>query len=71
MGIALAIITCAPTSGGHFNPAITICLAFWQGFPWWKVPYYIFAQVFGAFMAGMILMGQYYPQMTALGAEVM
>lgn len=44
-GIAFAIITCASTSGGHFNPAITICLAIWQGFPWKKVPYYIFSQV--------------------------
>jgi glycerol uptake facilitator-like aquaporin len=70
MGIALAIITCGPTSGGHFNPAITLCLAFWQGFPWKKVPYYIFAQILGAFLAGMILMGQYHPQMTALGAEM-
>ena len=25
IGIAFAIITCAPVSGGHFNPAITIC----------------------------------------------
>ena len=45
LGIAFAIITCAPTSGGHFNPAITISFAVWQGFPWKKVPYYIFAQV--------------------------
>lgn len=31
LGIAFAIITCAPVSGGHFNPAITICFAIWQG----------------------------------------
>ena len=31
IGIAFAIITCAPTSGGHFNPAITVCFAIWQG----------------------------------------
>ncbi|KAF2205230.1 aquaporin-like protein [Delitschia confertaspora ATCC 74209] len=65
IGIALAIITCAPTSGGHFNPAITICFAFWQGFPWKKVPYYIFSQVFGAFIAGLLLMGQYHVQISA------
>lgn len=29
LGIAFAIVTCAPTSGGHFNPAITICFAIW------------------------------------------
>lgn len=65
IGIAFAIITCASTSGGHFNPAITICFAIWQGFPWKKVPYYIFAQIFGAFIAGLIMVGQYYPQLTA------
>jgi len=69
MGIAFAIITCASTSGGHFNPAVTLCLAFWQGFPWKKVPYYIFAQIFGSFMAGLIIVGQYHPQLTALAAE--
>ncbi|KAK0322367.1 hypothetical protein LTR82_006820 [Friedmanniomyces endolithicus] len=63
-GIAFAIITCASTSGGHFNPAITICFATWQGFPWKKVPYYIFAQVFGAFMAGLLLMGMYWEQLS-------
>lgn len=62
IGIAFAIIVCAPTSGGHFNPAVTICLAYWQGFPWRKVPYFIFSQIFGAFMAGMLLMGQYHVQ---------
>jgi len=32
IGIAFAIITCGPTSGGHFNPAITLCFAIWQGY---------------------------------------
>ncbi|KAK5210645.1 hypothetical protein LTR47_001365 [Exophiala xenobiotica] len=68
IGIAFAIITCAPVSGGHFNPAITICLAIWQGFPWKKVPHYIFAQIFGAFMAGLLLMGCYWPQIQAAKA---
>lgn len=66
IGIAFAIITCAPVSGGHFNPAVTICLALWQGFPWRKVPHYIFSQIFGAFMAGMLLMGMYWPEIQAL-----
>ncbi|KAK7946778.1 uncharacterized protein PG986_011099 [Apiospora aurea] len=60
VGIAFAIITCAPTSGGHFNPAITLCFAFWQGFPWKKVPYYIFSQLMGGFpiTAAFIAQGQ-------------
>ncbi|KAI3397417.1 hypothetical protein diail_10748 [Diaporthe ilicicola] len=65
VGIAFAIITCGSTSGGHFNPAITIALALWQGFPWKKVPYYIFSQIFGAFVAGLILMGMYWPEIQA------
>ncbi|KAH6679529.1 aquaporin-like protein [Halenospora varia] len=69
MGIAFAIITCGSTSGGHFNPAITLCFAIWQGFPWSKVPRYIFAQILGSFLAGLMLVGQYYPQMSALAAE--
>jgi glycerol uptake facilitator-like aquaporin len=65
IGIALGIICCASTSGGHFNPAITLCFAVWQGFPWRKVPYYIFAQIAGAFFAGLILMAQYREQLDA------
>ncbi|EME42280.1 hypothetical protein DOTSEDRAFT_134431 [Dothistroma septosporum NZE10] len=68
LGIAFAIITCAPTSGGHFNPAVTICFAVWQGFPWKKVPYYIFSQIFGSFVAGLLLMGLYHEQLDAYAA---
>lgn len=68
LGIAFAIITCAPVSGGHFNPAITICFAVWQGFPWKKVPHYIFSQIFGAFMAGMFVMACYWPEIQAAKA---
>ncbi|KPI39083.1 Aquaporin-3 [Cyphellophora attinorum] len=67
-GIAFAIITCGQVSGGHFNPAITICFAIWQGFPWKKVPHYIFAQIFGSFMAGLLVMGMYWPEIQAAKA---
>lgn len=70
IGIAFAIITCASTSGGHFNPAITIALAFWQGFPWKKVPYFIVSQIFGAFVAGLFVMGMYWPEIQAMNAEL-
>lgn len=65
LGIAFAIIVCAPTSGGHFNPAVTICLWFWQGFPTKKVPYYIFSQIVGSFLAAAMIYGQYHEQITA------
>lgn len=66
LGIAFAIITCAPVSGGHFNPAITISFAVWQGFPWKKVPHYIISQIIGSFIAGLVLMGCYWPEIRAL-----
>ncbi len=31
----------------------------------YSVPYYIFAQIFGAFIAGMLLMGMYWPEIQA------
>ena len=71
IGIAFAIITSAATSGGHFNPAITICFAIYQGFPWKKVPYYIFSQVFGAFMAGLLMVGMYWPEISAFKAATL
>jgi hypothetical protein len=37
-------------------------------FPWSKVPRYIFAQILGSFIAGLVLVGQYHPQLTALAA---
>jgi glycerol uptake facilitator-like aquaporin len=71
LGIAFAIITCAPVSGGHFNPAITICLAIWQGFPLQKVPRYILSQIFGAFMAGLMVMGIYWTQIQEMNAALL
>ena len=37
-------------------------------FPWSKVPRYIVAQIFGSFIAGLLLVGQYHPQLSALAA---
>ncbi|UNI13707.1 hypothetical protein JDV02_000426 [Purpureocillium takamizusanense] len=71
LGIAFAIITCAPTSGGHFNPAITVALWLWQGFPTKKVPYYIFSQILGSFVAGLLVMGMYWPQISDMKAELL
>lgn len=64
-GIAFAIITSAPVSGGHFNPAITVCFVIYQGFPIRKAVRYIFAQIFGAFLAGLFVYGMYHQQFAA------
>ncbi|KAG8715626.1 hypothetical protein FRC11_002178 [Ceratobasidium sp. 423] len=62
-GIAFAIITAASTSGGHFNPCVTIAFCLFRGFPLRKVPRYIFAQCLGAFIASICVWGQYHREL--------
>jgi glycerol uptake facilitator protein len=57
VGIALAIYTTGPVSGAHINPAITVAMTVWRGFPKAKVLPYIAAQLAGAFCGSLILYG--------------
>ncbi len=43
------ILTLAPISGAHFNPAVTLAEASQGGVAWREVPVYVIAQVTGAF----------------------
>lgn len=63
IGIALAIYTVGAVSGAHINPAITIAMAVWRGFPWRRAPAYIAAQVAGAFCGSLILYGLFHGMM--------
>lgn len=47
-------------SGGHINPAITLGMATWRGFPWRKVPAFILAQVLGALVGAALVYGLYF-----------
>jgi glycerol uptake facilitator-like aquaporin len=53
-GLVALILTFGPTSGAHFNPAVTLADASQGGLPWRDVPAYVGAQVAGAF-AGVAL----------------
>jgi glycerol uptake facilitator protein len=55
LGIATAIYLTAALSGAHLNPAVTISLAAWGGFPRRRVPGYLFTQLAGAFLASAVL----------------
>lgn len=52
-------------SGGHLNPAITICMSVWRGFPPWKCLTYIVAQVLGGLTAGGITYAIYHDQIVS------
>ncbi|OAX43165.1 aquaporin-like protein [Rhizopogon vinicolor AM-OR11-026] len=58
-GVTFAISLCAATSGGHFNPGITIMFVVFRGFPLRKAARYIFAQILGAYITCMIVYVQW------------
>jgi glycerol uptake facilitator-like aquaporin len=47
-GLVALILTFAPISGAHLNPAVTLADAATGGFPWRLVPGYVLAQLLGA-----------------------
>jgi len=59
LGVALGIYVAGRISGAHLNPAVTVALAIFQGFPWRKVLPYISAQVAGAFVAALLVRWNY------------
>ncbi|KAL1625085.1 hypothetical protein SLS56_007512 [Neofusicoccum ribis] len=63
----IGIYVAGGISGAHLNPAISIMLWIYRGFPLRKVPGYLFAQVLGAFIAALIAFGVYKSQITMYG----
>ncbi|KAK7447701.1 hypothetical protein VKT23_013956 [Stygiomarasmius scandens] len=50
----------AGISGGHINPAVTLSLAIFRGFPWRKVPVYMLAQLLGGIVGAGIIYANYF-----------
>lgn len=58
IGVCLGVYVCGG-SGGHLNPAITFVNCVYRGFPWWKFPIYLVAQVLGCLCGAAIIYGNY------------
>ncbi|KAG0147489.1 hypothetical protein CROQUDRAFT_656049 [Cronartium quercuum f. sp. fusiforme G11] len=56
-GVALmsGLYVSSGVSGGHLNPAVTLTLTLFRGFPVKKVPYFILAQFLGAFVGSAVI----------------
>lgn len=65
LAVTMGIYVSNRVSGAHLNPAVTISLAIFGGFPWRKVVPYIAAQTFGAFCAAALVFWNYRPAFEA------
>jgi len=59
LGVTMGVYAAAGVSGAHLNPAVTLALAAFRGFPWRKVAPYCAAQLAGAFVASAVVFATY------------
>jgi glycerol uptake facilitator protein len=65
LGVTMGIYVAGKITGAHLNPAVTIALAAYRGFPWSKVIPYSIVQIAGAFVAAALVFWNYHPAFMA------
>src|SRR5437868_8257206 len=61
LAVTMGIYVAGKISGAHLNPAVTVSLAVFRGFPWRNVIPYSVAQIAGAFCAAALVYRNYLP----------
>ena len=61
IAVTMGIYVANRASGAHLNPAVTLSLAIFRGFPWKMVLPYWIAQILGAFCAAALVFWNYRP----------
>jgi glycerol uptake facilitator protein len=61
LAVTMGVYIAGKISGGHLNPAVTLALAIFRGFPWKKVAPYSVMQTAGAFFAAALVYKNYLP----------
>ncbi|KAJ8697391.1 hypothetical protein PTI98_004201 [Pleurotus ostreatus] len=69
-GILLALGICSATSGGHFNPCVSITQVVFRGFPPLKAARYIVFQIFGGYIACLLVYAQWRDMILAAEAAL-
>src|SRR5262245_47792456 len=61
LAVLMGICVAGRVSGAHLNPAVTLALAIFRGFPWRKVGPYMLAQLAGAFAGAALVYVNFLP----------
>ena len=65
--VAVVIYGFGPVSGAHINPAVTVSLAVTRRFPWVEVVPYVVAQLVGAVVGAVLIVGVFGTDASDLG----